>query len=79
MGNNPMQESQNDRFKRIRVTSQLWCLARAAIKLMDSIQPMQKGIYGVEPAAVMKLRQACESIRPELRNHEEELREDHSL
>lgn len=74
-----MQETQTDRFKRIRVTSQLWCLARAAIKLSDSMQPMQRGVYSLDPAAVMKLRHACESLRPELKKHDEELREDHSL
>lgn len=67
--------AEEKRARRSMQTARLWRLVRSAVMLVDNAKNVAKGLYEIEPAAMIALRQYCDEMRLPLKIHERELME----
>lgn len=66
-------DAEQRKATRARETARLWRLVRAAVRLVDSSKPMQKGVYEISPEAMFALKHQCDEMRIPLKLHDLEL------
>lgn len=67
MSNEGARESKQERDELARQMARLWKLAKAAIRLSDEARLRGRGIYEIETATMLALRQRCEEVRLPIR------------
>jgi hypothetical protein len=51
----------------------LWMVARAAARIADDANLYSRGLYEIHPALMLRLREAVDRIRPDMKRMEAEL------
>jgi hypothetical protein len=51
----------------------LWMVARAAARIADEATLYSRGLYEIHPASMLRLREAVDRIRPDMKRMEAEL------
>lgn len=72
-GTRRFKDAEEKRAKKARETARLWSLVKAAVKVIDSSRVVSRGVYEMDPAAVIALRHHCDEMRFALKMHELEL------
>lgn len=72
-GTQRFKDAAEKRAVRAKETARLWSLVKAAVRVMDSSRVVSRGVYEVDPAAMIALRHHCDEMRFALKMHELEL------
>lgn len=62
--------------RQARCNALLWNVVRAAAMVADGSSLYSRGLYEIHPALMLRLREAVDRVRPDMRRMEQELAKD---